>query len=65
MRPFGPTMVDLLLARKLAGLRQVGVLRELMPRAEQRLDVLLREVGVMRGDLDEKRLLLLRLQHAA
>ena len=64
MRPFGPTMRELFLAGILAGLREVGVLGELMARAEQRLDVLLREVDVMRRDLDEKRLLLLRLQHA-
>jgi hypothetical protein len=56
MRPFGPTM-QLLLAGVLAGLRKVGVLRELVALAEQRLDVLLREVNVMRRDLDEKRLL--------
>ena len=56
---------ELLLAGKLAGLREVGVLGELMPRAEQRLDVLLREVDVMRRDFDEERLLLLRLEHAA
>ena len=55
---------ELLLAGKLAGLREVGVLRELVARAEQRLDVLLREVDVMRRDLDEKRLLLLRFEHA-
>ena len=54
---------ELLLAGILAGLREVGVLRELMPLAEQRLDVLLREVDVMRRNLDEKRLLLLRLEH--
>ena len=64
MRPFRPDDRELLLAGKLAGLRKVGVFRELMARAEQRLDVLLREVNVMRRHLDEKRLLLLRLQRA-
>ena len=55
---------ELLLAGVLAGLRKVGVLGELMALAEQRLDVFLREVDVMRRDLDEKRLLLLRFEHA-
>ena len=55
---------ELFLAGILAGLREVGVFGQLMARAEQRLDVLLREMNVMRGNLDEKRLLLLRLQHA-
>src|SRR5688500_9221670 len=37
---------------------------ELMALAKQRLDVLLRKVDVMGGNLDEKRLLLLRFEHA-
>jgi hypothetical protein len=44
---------ELLLARILAGLRQVGVLRQVTPLAEQHLDVLLREVDVVRRHLDE------------
>ena len=55
---------ELFLAGKLAGLREVGVVGELMALAEQRLDVFLREVDVVGRDLDEKRLLLLRFQHA-
>ena len=55
-----PDEGDLLLAGELAGLGEVGVLRELVARAVQRLDVLLGEMDVMRRDLDQKRLLLLR-----
>ena len=55
---------QLFLAGILAGLRKVGVFGELMSLAEQRLDVFLREMNVMRRNLDEKRLLLLRFQHA-
>ncbi len=62
---FRPDDGELFLAGVLAGLRKVGVFGELMSLAEQRLDVFLREVNVMRRNLDEKRLLLLRLQHAA
>ncbi len=47
-------MVSCSLQAILAGLRQVGVLGELVALAEQRLDVLLREVDVMRRDLDEE-----------
>ena len=54
---------ELLLAGILAGLRKVGVFRELMPLAEQRLDVFLREMDVVRRNFDEKRLLLLRFEH--
>src|SRR4029453_16444243 len=43
---------ELLLAGKLPGLREVGVPDELVPLAEQRLDVLLRQVNVMRRHLD-------------
>ncbi len=39
------------------------MLRQLMARAKERLDVFLREVDVMRGDLDENRLFPVRLQH--
>jgi hypothetical protein len=53
----------LLLAGILAGLRKVGVLGELVALAEQRLDMLLREVNVMRRDLDEKGLLFLSFEH--
>ena len=42
----------LLFAHKPTGLRQVRVLRELMPLPEQRLHVLLPEVDVMRRDLN-------------
>src|SRR5204863_1014100 len=59
----GPDNRQLLLARILAGLRQVRVLRELMSFAEQRLHMFLREMNVMRGNLDEKRLLLLGLEY--
>ena len=61
---FRPDDGELFLAGILAGLRKVGVFGELMPLAEQRLDVFLREVNVMRRNFDEKRLLLLRFQHA-
>ena len=54
---------ELFLAGILTGLRKVGVFGELMSLAEQRLDMFLREMNVMCRDLDEKRLLLLRLQH--
>ena len=37
------------------GLRQIGVFRQLMALAEQRLDMFLREMDVMRRDLDEER----------
>ena len=40
-----------------------GVVGELMSLAEQCLDVLLRKMNVVCGNLDEKRLLLLRFQH--
>src|SRR6266576_1479372 len=55
----------LFLARILAGLREVGVFGELVSFAEQRLDVFLREMDVMRRDLDEKWLLLLRLERSS
>src|SRR4029077_2514862 len=54
----------LLLTGILTGLRKIGVLGELMSLAEQCLDVLLRKMNVVCGNLDEKRLLLLRLQNA-
>ena len=54
---------NLLLAGELTGLRKVGLVRELVPLAEQRLDVLLREVNVMRGNLDEKGILLVGFDH--
>ena len=43
-----PDDSELLLACELPGLREVGVLGELMPLAEQRLDMLLRQVNMMR-----------------
>jgi hypothetical protein len=52
----------LFLAGILTRLRKVGVFGELMSFAEQGLDVLLRKMNVVCGDLDKKRLLLLRLQ---
>ena len=55
---------QLLLAGVLAGLREVGVFGELMPLAEQRLDVFLGEMDVVCRNFDEKRLLLLRFEDA-
>src|SRR5262249_60530241 len=55
---------ELLLAGKLARLREVGVLGELMARAEQRFDMLRGEMNVMRRNLDHKWLLLLGLERA-
>src|SRR2546423_3933227 len=55
---------ELLLTCILPGLREIGVLGELMSFAEQSLDMLLGEMNMMGRDLDEKRFLLLRLQHA-
>ena len=60
---FRPDNRQLFLAGILARLRKVGMLGELMSLAEQRLDMFLREMNMMRRDLDQKRLLLLRLQH--
>ena len=55
---------ELLFTGILTGLRKIGVLGESMSLAEQCLDVFLRKMNVMCRNLDEKRLLLLRLQNA-
>src|SRR5262249_6371989 len=60
---FGADDGELLFAGVLAGLREVGVLGELVAFAEQGFDVFLCEVDMMRGNLDGERLLLLRFQH--
>jgi hypothetical protein len=59
-----PDNGQLLLARILAGLRKISMLCELVALAEQRLDVFLREVNVMRRDFNQKRLLFLGLERA-
>ena len=61
----GPDDRELFLAGVLAGLREVAVPGQLMAWAEQRLDVLLREVDVVCGDLDEKRFAPVRFQDAS
>ena len=61
---FGPDDRELLLTRIRAGLREVAVPGQLMACTKQGLDVLLREVNMMRGDFDEKRVASVRFRYA-
>ena len=54
----------LFFAGVLAGLGKVGMFGELMAFAEQRFDVLLRQVNVVGRNFDQERILFVRIQHA-